>query len=57
MSPQDWERIARYVTGEAVGGEAETTRRWVEADPHRGDVVRLLESFLDDHKGDALVDA
>src|SRR3954467_4538648 len=42
----DWERIARYVTGEAVANEAETTRRWIDADPHRGDVVRLLESVL-----------
>jgi transmembrane sensor len=46
ISPNDWERIARYITGEAVESEAETTRRWIDADPHRGDVVRLLESVL-----------
>ena len=46
IGPDDWERIARYVTGEAAGGESETTKRWIEADPHRGDVVRLLESIL-----------
>ena len=46
ISTDDWERIARYVTGEAGAGEAETTRRWIEADPHRVDVVRLLESIL-----------
>ena len=45
ISPDDWERIARYVTGEAVGGESETTKRWIEADPFRADVVRLLESI------------
>ena len=45
LSPDRWERIARYVTGEAAASEAETTRRWIDADPHRGDVVRLLESI------------
>ena len=46
ISPDEWERIARYVTGEAGSVEAETTERWIEADPHRGGVVRLLESVL-----------
>ncbi len=46
ISPDDWERIARYVTGEAVAGEADTTKRWIEADHHRVEVVRLLESIL-----------
>jgi transmembrane sensor len=46
ISPDEWERIARYVTGEAGSAEAETTKRWVEADPHRVEVVRLLESVL-----------
>ncbi|HJQ12225.1 MAG TPA: FecR domain-containing protein [Gemmatimonadaceae bacterium] len=46
ISPDDWERIARYVTGEAGASEAEATRRWIEADPHRVDVVRLLDSIL-----------
>jgi transmembrane sensor len=46
ISPDGWERIARYVTGEAGAGEAETTRLWIDADPHRGDVVRLLASIL-----------
>ena len=46
ISPDDWERIARYVTGEAGSGEAEITRRWVEADPHRVEIVHLLESIV-----------
>jgi transmembrane sensor len=46
ISPDDWERIARYLTGEAGVGEAEATERWVEADPHRIKVVRLLETVL-----------
>ena len=46
ISPDEWERIARYVTGEAGPGEAEITKRWVEADPHRGEIVRLLQSIV-----------
>ncbi len=53
ISPDDWERIARYVTGEAAAGETETTRRWIDADPHRGDVVRLLESIVADRADDS----
>jgi transmembrane sensor len=46
ITPGDWERIARYVTGEAGGIEAEATRRWIESDPHRADVVHQLESIV-----------
>ena len=46
ISPDEWERIARYLTGEASSAETEATRRWVEADPHRVEMVRLLESVL-----------
>lgn len=46
ISPDEWERIARYLTGEAGSGEAEATRGWIEVDPHRVKVVRLLESVL-----------
>jgi transmembrane sensor len=46
ITPDDWERIARYLTGEAGSGEAEATERWVEADPHRVEIVQLLESVL-----------
>jgi transmembrane sensor len=46
ISPDDWERIARYLTGEAGSAEAEATERWVEADSHRVEIVQLLESVL-----------
>jgi transmembrane sensor len=46
ISPDDWERIARYLTGEAGASEADVTKRWIEADPHRVEMVRLLESVL-----------
>ncbi|HJP59097.1 MAG TPA: FecR domain-containing protein, partial [Gemmatimonadaceae bacterium] len=46
VGPDDWERIARYVTGEAAAAEAESTKRWIEADVHRVNLVHLLESIL-----------
>ena len=46
ISADEWERIARYLTGDASPVEAEATKRWVEADPHRVEMVRLLESVL-----------
>jgi len=46
ITPDEWERIARYLTGEAGSSEADATRRWIEGDPHRVKVVRLLESVL-----------
>ena len=46
LSPDDWERIARYVIGESAAGEAEATKRWVEADSHRVNLVHRLESIL-----------
>ena len=46
ITPDDWERIARYLTGEAGSAEAEATERWVEADAHRVEIVQLLESVL-----------
>jgi transmembrane sensor len=56
ISPDDWERIARYITGEATPGEAEATKRWVQADPHRVGVVQLLESVLDNVAREETVD-
>ncbi len=46
ISPDEWERIARYVTGEAGPSETEATKRWADADPHRAELVRLLESIV-----------
>lgn len=46
INSDEWERIARYLTGEAGSGEAEATRGWIEADSHRAEVVRLLQSVL-----------
>jgi transmembrane sensor len=46
ITSDEWERIARYLTGEAGSGEAEATRGWIEADPHRVRVVHLLESVI-----------
>lgn len=47
IRPDEWERIARYLAGEAGSDEAEATRGWIEAGPHRVEIVRLLESILD----------
>jgi transmembrane sensor len=46
ITTDEWERIARYLTGEAGSSEADATRRWIEEDPHRAKVVQLLESIL-----------
>jgi transmembrane sensor len=51
ITPDDWERIARYITGEANAPEAEATRMWVRADRHREAVVHLLESVLTNPSG------
>ena len=46
ITSDEWERIARYLTGEASAAEAEATKLWVEANPRRVELVRLLESVL-----------
>src|SRR3982750_4194939 len=46
ISPDDWERIARYITGEANAAEIEATRLWIETAPDRRAVVRLLETVV-----------
>ena len=46
LSPEDWERIARYLTGEADSVETEGTRRWVAEDPGRQELVRRTETAL-----------
>ncbi|MFL5463432.1 MAG: FecR family protein [Gemmatimonadaceae bacterium] len=47
ISPDEWERIARYLTGEAAPAETEATKTWIAADPHRVELVALLESVLE----------
>ena len=56
ISPDDWERIARYVTGEATVEEARATQRWIESDTHLAEVVRVLESILANVARDATND-
>jgi transmembrane sensor len=46
IAPEDWDRIARYLAGEAEPREAEATRRWLEADAERLAMVSALEKAL-----------
>jgi transmembrane sensor len=46
IAPEDWDRVARYLAGEAEPREAELTRRWLEADAERLSMVKALESAL-----------
>ena len=46
IGPDDWDRIARYLTGEADARETEATRRWLSADAERLSMVNALERAL-----------
>src|SRR6202171_2635534 len=46
IAPGDWDRIARYLAGEAEPREAESTRRWLEADAERLAMVNTLQAAL-----------
>lgn len=46
IGPDDWERIARYITGEADARETAATRLWLEADAERLAMVSALERVL-----------
>lgn len=46
IAPEDWDRVARYLAGEAEPREAESTRRWLEADAERLAMVNALQSAL-----------
>jgi transmembrane sensor len=46
IAPEDWDRIARYLAGEAEPREAESTRRWLEADAERLAMVNALQAAL-----------
>jgi transmembrane sensor len=47
IGPEDWDRIARYLAGEAEPREAESTRRWLEADAERLAMVNALQTALE----------
>jgi transmembrane sensor len=46
IAPEDWDRIARYLAGEAEPREAESTKRWLEADAERLAMVNALQAAL-----------
>ncbi|HEY8833511.1 MAG TPA: FecR domain-containing protein [Gemmatimonadaceae bacterium] len=46
IAPEDWDRIARYLAGEAESREAESTKRWLEADAERLAMVNALQAAL-----------
>src|SRR4030088_2025444 len=46
IAPEDWDRVARYLAGEAEPREAESTRRWLEADAERLALVNALQTAL-----------
>jgi transmembrane sensor len=46
IAPEDWDRVARYLAGEAEPREAEATRLWLEADAERLAMVTALEAAL-----------
>jgi transmembrane sensor len=46
IAPEDWDRIARYLAGEAEPREKESTRRWLEADAERLAMVNALQAAL-----------
>jgi transmembrane sensor len=46
IAPEDWDRVARYLAGEAELREAESTRRWLEADAERLAMVNALQAAL-----------
>ncbi|MDB4870963.1 MAG: FecR protein [Gemmatimonadales bacterium] len=46
IAPEDWDRVAGYLAGEAEPREAESTRRWLEADAERLAMVNALQAAL-----------
>ena len=39
----DWEILGRYLAGESDAGEVDAVRRWIAADPRRGDLLATLD--------------
>src|ERR1051325_3365049 len=44
MDDHDWERLARYVTGEASGAESAATTAWINADDTRRELYERMRS-------------
>src|ERR1043165_7449534 len=42
-SQPDWEMLGRYLAGESEAGEVDAVRRWIAADPRRGDLLATLD--------------
>src|ERR1700737_3606771 len=47
IAPEDWDRVARYLAGEAEPREAESTRRWLESSAERLAMVNALQTALE----------
>lgn len=46
IPPEDWDRIARYLAGEAGPREMRATRAWLESDANRFKIVEALQTAL-----------
>src|SRR5262245_20876822 len=52
LTDRDWDRLSRYVIGDASAEEAESTRGWVAADSSRRELVEQLTQAWDAAKVD-----
>jgi len=46
FAADEWERVARYLSGEAQPPELDSIRRWLEADPERMAMISTLQQAL-----------
>lgn len=46
FAPEDWDRVARYLAGEAQPEEMDSIRRWLEAEPERMVMINTLQQAL-----------
>jgi len=46
LDPADWERIARYLSGEADGAESRATEKWLEEDSRRSEAAQTMRKVL-----------
>src|SRR5688500_18193437 len=42
MDDQEWNRVARYITGEATPDERDAVRRWIDADNARAELLNEM---------------